>query len=128
MVSEATGAEASGTAWPDPGLGRSKTVLYIEDNLVNLHLVQGVLAYRPSVNLMSAMEGRLGVDLAINDHPDLILLDLDLPDIPGEEVFRQLKAEATTDEIPIVIVSADASPKRVGASNRSVQTASSRNP
>ena len=65
----------------------------------HLHLVQGVLAYRPSINLMSVMEGRLGVDLAINDHPDLILLDLDLPDIPGEEVFRLLKAEATTDEI-----------------------------
>ena len=101
MASEATGAEASGNAWLDPGLGRSRTVLYIEDNLANLHLVQGVLAYRPSINLMSAMEGRPGVDLAINDHPDLILLDLDLPDIPGEEVFRLLKAEATTDEIPM---------------------------
>jgi CheY-like chemotaxis protein len=109
MAREETGAEASGEAWPDAGLGRSKTILYIEDNLANLHLVQGVLAYRPSVNLISAMEGRLGVDLAINDHPDLILLDLDLPDISGEEVFRQLKAEPTTDGIPIVVVSADAS-------------------
>ncbi len=109
MAREETGAKASGEAWPDAGLGRSKTILYIEDNLANLHLVQGVLAYRPSVNLISAMEGRLGVDLAINDHPDLILLDLDLPDIPGDDVFRQLKAEPATDEIPIVVVSADAS-------------------
>jgi CheY-like chemotaxis protein len=113
MASEGTGADASEEAGPDPGRGRSKAVLYIEDNLANLRLVQEVLAYRPSVNLVSAMEGRVGVDLAIKDHPDLILLDLDLPDIPGEEVFRRLKAEATTDEIPIVIVSADASPETV---------------
>jgi PAS domain S-box-containing protein len=106
---EVTGAEASAAVSPDPGLGRSKAVLYIEDNLANLQLIQGILAYRPSVNLISAMLGSLGIDLAMQHHPDLILLDLHLPDIPGEEVFRRLKAEPTTNEIPIVIISADAS-------------------
>jgi CheY-like chemotaxis protein len=111
MASEAPGAEVSGEAWPDPGFGRSRAVLYIEDNLANLQLIQGILAYRPSIKLISAMKGHLGVDLAIRYHPDLILLDLHLPDIPGEEVFARLKAEATTNEIPIVVVSADASPE-----------------
>ena len=106
---EVTGAEAAAAASPDPGLGRSRAVLYVEDNLANLQLIQGILAYRPNVTLISAMQGSLGVDLAKQHHPDLILLDLHLPDIPGEEVFRRLKAEPTTNEIPIVIVSADAS-------------------
>ncbi len=106
---EVTGAEAAAAASPDPGLGESRAVLYVEDNLANLQLIQGILAYRPNVTLISAMQGSLGVDLAKQHHPDLILLDLHLPDIPGEEVFRRLKAEPTTNEIPIVIVSADAS-------------------
>jgi hypothetical protein len=68
MASEG-GAGTSAEARPDPVFGRPKAVLYIEDNLANLHLVQGTLAYRPSVNLMSAMEGRLGVDLASRSAP-----------------------------------------------------------
>jgi PAS domain S-box-containing protein len=108
---EVTGGEASAAASPDPGLGQPRAVLYIEDNLANLQLIQGILAYRPSVTLISAMQGSVGVDLAKQHRPDLILLDLHLPDIPGEEVFRRLQAEPTTNEIPIVIVSADASPE-----------------
>ena len=93
----------------DPVAGESRTVLYIEDNLANLQLVRGILAYRPSITLVSAMHGNLGVDLARQHHPDLILLDLHLPDISGEEVFKLLQDDPTTSAIPVVIVSADAS-------------------
>ena len=105
------GDEQAMAASPDPGPGASRTVLYIEDNLANLQLIQGILAYRPSVNLISAMQGSLGVELATQHHPDLILLDLHLPDIPGEEVFERLIADPRTADIPVVIVSADASPE-----------------
>jgi CheY-like chemotaxis protein/anti-sigma regulatory factor (Ser/Thr protein kinase) len=97
------------TVFTGQGAAHARTVLYVEDNLANLQLIEGILAYRPSVHLISAMQGSLGVDLAKQHHPDLILLDLHLPDIPGEEVFARLKADPGTDAIPVVIVSADAS-------------------
>jgi PAS domain S-box-containing protein len=86
------------------------TVLYIEDNLSNLQLVQHLLHRRPGVTLISAMRPRLGLDLAGEHHPDLILLDLDLPDMPGQEVLRRLRADSNTAHVPIVILSADARP------------------
>ena len=67
------------------------------------------MAYRPSITLVSAMHGNLGLDLARRHAPDLILLDLHLPDISGEEVFKLLKDDPATSAIPVVIVSADAS-------------------
>ncbi len=67
-------------------------MLYIEDNLSNLRLVERILERRPAVRLLSAMQGRLGLDLARQHRPDLILLDLHLPDISGEQVLRELRA------------------------------------
>jgi PAS domain S-box-containing protein len=86
------------------------TVLYIEDNLSNLQLVEHLLNRRPGVKLISAMRPQLGLDLAGEHHPDLILLDLDLPDMPGQEVLRRLRADSNTAHVPIVILSADARP------------------
>ena len=86
------------------------TVLYIEDNLSNLQLVDRLLSRRPGVTLISAMRPQLGLDLAGEHHPDLILLDLDLPDMPGQEVLRRLRADPDTAHVPIVILSADARP------------------
>jgi PAS domain S-box-containing protein len=88
-------------------------VLYIEDNLSNLRLVQHVLGRRPGVELISAMRPQLGLDLAGQHHPDLVLLDLDLPDMPGQEVLRRLRADPATAEVPVVILSADARPQLV---------------
>lgn len=86
----------------------TRTALYIEDNLSNLKLIQRVLARRPEIKLIAAMQGRSGLDLAREHRPDIILLDLQLPDMSGKEVLRALKAEKATWDIPIVIISADA--------------------
>lgn len=61
--------------------------------------------------LVSAMQGELGLVLARQHHPDLILLDLHFPDIPGEEVLRRLRADPATAQVPIVAVSVDATPR-----------------
>jgi PAS domain S-box-containing protein len=86
------------------------TVLYIEDNLSNLQLIEHILSRRPGVKLISAMRPQLGLDLAAEHHPDLVLLDLGLPDMPGEEVLRRLRANPMTADVPVVILSADARP------------------
>jgi len=61
--------------------------LYIEDNLSNLRLVERIIARRPGVTLVSAMQGSRGVELARAHRPDLIILDLHLPDMPGADVL-----------------------------------------
>jgi CheY-like chemotaxis protein len=87
---------------------RRQTVLYIEDNLANLKLVQRVVAHRTDVDIMAAMQGGLGLDLAREHQPALILLDLHLPDISGDQVLHQLREHPATTSIPVVVVSADA--------------------
>jgi signal transduction histidine kinase/CheY-like chemotaxis protein len=95
---------------PAPEPDEAMTVLYIEDNLSNLQLVERVLSRRPGVRLISAMRPQLGLELAAEHHPDLILLDLHLPDMPGQEVFRRLQGEPRTAQVPVVVLSADARP------------------
>ncbi len=85
-----------------------RTILYIEDNLSNLRLIQSILSQRPGVSVLSAMQGRVGLDLARAHGPDLILLDRHLPDISGDQVFVQLRADPRTRDIPVVVLSADA--------------------
>jgi len=92
---------------------KARVVLYIEDNLSNLKLIQRLLAHRPEVRLLPAMQARLGLQLAREHRPTLILLDLQLPDISGEEVLRQLRATPETRDIPVAIISADATPGRL---------------
>jgi PAS domain S-box-containing protein len=84
------------------------TVLYIEDNLANLTLIKHVLAGDSTISLISAMQGSIGLDLARQHHPDLILLDLHLPDMRGDELMCLLRAEPGMRDIPVVVISADA--------------------
>ncbi len=97
-------------SWEDFG---ERTVLYIEDNLSNLELVERMLHRFPSLHLISATRGEQGVDLARDRHPNLILLDLHLPDIWGDEVLRRLRTDRATREIPVIMVSADATPQQI---------------
>ncbi len=87
---------------------RGGRVLYIEDNLANFALVQKVFARLGGLELMSAMQGQMGIELAAQHAPDLILLDLHLPDIDGEEVLRRLRSDERMRDIPVIILSADA--------------------
>lgn len=91
----------------------SRRILYIEDNFSNVTLVDQMLAERPAIELMTAMQGRVGLELARQHTPDLILLDLHLPDIPGWQVLAQLKADQLTRGIPVVVISADATSPQI---------------
>ena len=84
------------------------TVLYVEDNVSNLTLVESIFKRYPHVRLIAAMQGVLGLEMASQHRPDLILMDLQLPDINGDEVLRRLQANPETRQIPVVMLSADA--------------------
>jgi CheY-like chemotaxis protein len=88
-------------------------VLYIEDNPANLKLVKRFLARYPQIEFLSASLGEDGVRLARKARPDLILLDLHLPDFWGDEVLRRLREHPSTCEIPVVMLSADATPHQI---------------
>ena len=71
-----------------------------------------MLAEQPHIQLITAMQGQLGIELARRHSPDLILLDLHLPDLPGWEVLSRLQRHDSTREIPVVIISADATSRQ----------------
>jgi CheY-like chemotaxis protein len=102
-------APASRAAGPHAPAGAGLSILYIEDNPANVEVVARYLRGRPNISLLSAISGRAGIECAVRDVPDLILLDLHLPDLHGEEVLSELKAEPATAAIPVVVLSADAS-------------------
>jgi PAS domain S-box-containing protein len=91
----------------------ARSVLYVEDNLATIALVESILALRPNVRLLTAMQGGLALDLAREHCPDLIILDLHLPDLNGDEVLIRLRGDARTAAIPVVIYSADATERQV---------------
>jgi signal transduction histidine kinase/ActR/RegA family two-component response regulator len=97
----------------DTPAGERRLVLYIEDNLSNVTLVERILELQPGLELLPAMQGRLGLDLAREHRPALIMLDLHLPDMGGDEVLRRLRSEPETSEIPVVVLSADASKRQI---------------
>lgn len=92
---------------------KPRTLLYIEDNVSNLTLIEHLLSDQSPIKLISAMQGLLGLELAARHRPDLILLDLHLPDMTGSEVLDRLKADARTCSIPVVVLSADATKSQV---------------
>jgi signal transduction histidine kinase len=105
-------------AMRDPSLAaspsrESRIVLCIEDNLSSLRLLERVIELRPPVRLLTALQGSLGIDLARQHRPDLILLDLNLPDVHGHEVLQRLRADPVTSGIPVVVLSADATPGQI---------------
>lgn len=98
---------------PSSASGARHTLLYIEDNLSNLQLIEAIIADQPIYELISAMQGQMGLDLARQHHPDLILLDLHLPDVPGDQVLARLKADPSTADIPVVMLSAVAAESEI---------------
>ena len=92
----------------------SGTILYIEDNASNIELVEQILTnQRSKIKLISNMTGTPTVQMAIDNRPDLILLDLNLPDMHGSKVLKLLLDEERTKNIPVVVISADAMPQQL---------------
>lgn len=88
-------------------------VLCIEHNASNFRLIEVILEERSRVILLSATQGEVGLELARQRKPDLILLDLHLPDMQCQEVLDRLQQEDSTRNIPVIVISADATPVQI---------------
>jgi CheY-like chemotaxis protein len=90
-----------------------RTLLYVEDNPANLKLVEQLIARRRDMRLLSAKEGTLGIQLARRHHPEVILMDINLPGISGIEALKILREDPATAHIPIIALSANAMPRDI---------------
>lgn len=98
---------------PAPREDNPQRVLYIEDSEPNFRLVECILEDRPGTELAWAATGRQGLDMTRANPPQLVLLDLDLPDLHGSKVLEELQAQPATAEIPVIVISADATPSQI---------------
>ncbi len=87
-----------------------RMLLYVEDNPANLQLVEQLIARRADLRLLSAKDGIVGIQLARDNHPDVILMDINLPGISGIEALKILREDSATAHIPVVALSANAMP------------------
>jgi CheY-like chemotaxis protein len=90
-----------------------RTLLYVEDNPANLMLVEDLIARRPDIRLLSAMDGNHGVEIARASRPDVILMDINLPGISGIQALKILREDPATAHIPVVALSANAMPRDI---------------
>jgi len=112
---------ADGTAGPPPACQRapeelappSGSILYIEDNAVNTLLVEQLLARWGGVRFSAAVDGLSGLAMATALQPDLVLLDMQLPDIDGIEVLKRLRADERLRDTPVIVLSAGAMPEEI---------------
>ena len=88
--------------------GLVRTVLYVEDNPANLELVEQIIARHSNIHLITAVDGSSGIDIANASHPDVILMDINLPGISGVEALKILRSDPNTAHIPVVALSANA--------------------
>ena len=82
-------------------------ILYVEDNDDNVYMLKNRLA-RAGFTVIIATDGMQGIGMATSEQPDLILMDLTLPDIRGEEVTQRIKADPATKRIPVIALTANA--------------------
>jgi PAS domain S-box-containing protein len=114
VASAAAGSD--GDAAPPDALAapyRHRRVHYIEDNETNVEVMRGILAQRPQITLDVSTLGLDGLTAIRGRRPDLILLDMNLPDVDGLELLRELQRDPDCATIPVVVVSADATPARI---------------
>ncbi|PTU32303.1 hybrid sensor histidine kinase/response regulator [Stenotrophobium rhamnosiphilum] len=88
----------------------TRTILYVEDNPANLKLVEQLIARRPSTRLLSAGDATLGIKIAREQLPELILMDINLPGISGIRALAILRDDPVTEHIPVIAISANAMP------------------
>ncbi len=101
------------TAEPPPAAERQRVLLYVEDNLANLQLMERLIARRPDMRLLTAQNGTVGLAIARSSLPEVILMDINLPGISGIETMRLLRDDPATAHIPIVALSANAMPRDI---------------
>jgi signal transduction histidine kinase/CheY-like chemotaxis protein len=106
---QAGGGPTAATAETGPAAPRH--VLHIDDDPMLSTLVRRILANRSDLRLLTATHGRTAIELVARIRPALILLDLRLPDMPGEELLRRLHSDAGTRDIPVVVLSGDTTPE-----------------
>jgi len=92
-----------------------RIVHYVEDNETNVEVMRGILAQRPQVQMEVSVNGAQAQQAIRRNLPDLVLLDMHLPDLSGLELLQRLKADPATAEVPIVVVSADATAAQIDA-------------
>jgi CheY-like chemotaxis protein len=92
---------------------RPRTLLYVEDNQANMKLVEQLIARRPDIRLLTAVNGTLGIELARTTQPTVILMDINLPGISGVEALKVLRVDPATAHIPVVALSANAMPRDI---------------
>jgi CheY-like chemotaxis protein len=97
----------------EPAAYRRRVIHYVEDNATNAEVMRGILALRPQVELEVSTLGLDGLAAIKRRRPSLVLLDMQLPDIDGLELLRHLQAGADTADIPVIVVSADATEARI---------------
>jgi len=108
------GGEAAAYAPPQvPHGARLRTLLCVEDNPANLKLVEQLIARSPDMRLLTAVNGTLGIELARASQPEMILMDVNLPDISGLDALKILREDPVTAHIPIVALSANAIPRDI---------------
>ena len=108
------GGEAVALAQPHVPRGeRLHTLLYVEDNPANLKLVEQIIARRPDIRLLTAVNGNSGIEIARDNQPEVILMDINLPGISGIEALKILREDPATAHIPIVALSANAMPRDI---------------
>jgi CheY-like chemotaxis protein len=90
-----------------------RTLLYVEDNPANLSLVEQLIARRPDMQLLSARDGNLGIQIARANLPEVILMDINLPGISGLEALQILREDPVTAHIPVIALSANAMPRDI---------------
>ena len=110
LAMQVEGERAPDAAVAQAGDGAPRLLLYVEDNPANLKLVEEIVRFRTDLRLMAAGDGPLGLSLARAHHPDIILLDLNLPGMSGLEVLAQLQREPALCAIPVIALTANAMP------------------
>jgi PAS domain S-box-containing protein len=112
LEAESANPEAVAPAQAQPG-APLRTLLYVEDNPANLKLVEQLMARRPTIRLLTALDGNMGIQQARAQQPDVILMDINLPGISGIEALKILHDDPATAHIPIVALSANAMPRDI---------------
>ncbi len=108
------GSEGAALGEPqEPRAATPRILLYVEDNPANLKLVEQIIARHSTIRLLTAVSGSSGIEIARTSRPDVILMDINLPDINGFEALQILRLDPGTSHIPVIAISANAMPRDI---------------